>query len=264
MAYSHASGGSGWTMVPCMETFLDEVQECVDAGLLDVTNLGQLGDAVHRAEPTSRHNPARAPNGEWFVCAADFGGPDYPLLAAFHQARYQQHDARLYRYGFSQRGDGYGLNWFDGAWKWTGRDQGHCHFDVNMAGPQLGANWWVPALGLTTPWGLRAWLEQRRGLPTTAPTDTSEEDDMYSDADRQRDQETHDRATEGWKRVMGTSPAEAYFVIDAQTGQAVSASKDTPGAQLVTLLTKLDGNAIQMHISQLEARVAAMEAKLGA
>lgn len=176
MAYSFATGGSGWQMVPCMATFLAEVADCVKAGLLDVTNLGQIGDARHQAEPTSRHNPAKAPDGQWYVCAADFGGPDYAKLAEFHRTLYRTHDPRIYDHGFSQRGDGYGLSWPDGDWQWTGRDKGHCHFDPTMKHGSLGSDWWVDSLASTEPWGLANWL--RTGGVTTAPPDTLEDDDM--------------------------------------------------------------------------------------
>lgn len=187
MSYSYATGGSGWQMVPCMVTFLAEVEACVAAGQLDVTNLGQIGDARHQAEPTSRHNPAQAPNGEWYVCAADFGGKDYAKLAEFHRSCWNARDPRVYRYGFSQRGDGYGLNWDSGNWKWTGRDQGHCHFDVTMRDGSLGRDWWVDSLASTAPWGLADWL--RTGQLTTSggnATPIEEEDMPLTDDDAKK------------------------------------------------------------------------------
>lgn len=174
MSYSFATGGSGWEMIPCGVALLAEIKQCVTLGLLDVTNLGQIGDATHQAEPTSRHNPARAPNGTWYVCAADFGGRDYPKLAEFHRARWNAHDPRIWPYGFSQLGDGRGLSWDTGQWKWTGRDQGHAHLDFTMKHGSLSSDWWVPALMDTSPWGLESWL---RGGDATPP-DESVEDDM--------------------------------------------------------------------------------------
>jgi hypothetical protein len=181
-SYSWVRGGDGWTLVPCLQTFAAEVEHCVAIGLIDVENNGELGDAVHQTEPTSRHNPARGPDGVWYVCAMDFKGRDYQLLADFHQQRYREHDARLFRYAFSQRGDGTGLTWFDGSWHRTNSDYGHCHFDVNMAGPHLNRNWWVPALAITAPWGLEAWLRNRLGRPADVSTEalSEEDDDMFT------------------------------------------------------------------------------------
>lgn len=256
MSYSFSTGDGHWTLVPCMVAFLTEVQQCVEAGLLQVTDLGQIASPEHMlAAPVSRHNPMLAPDGNRYVCAADFGGvddgTDFMRLADFHQAMYRAHDPRVFPHGFTQWGNGFGRAWPNGEAFWTGRDIGHCHFDVTMQHDSLGADWWVDVLASTAPWGLAHYL--RTGELT--PFGETQEDDMTPEQARQLEFV--------YNRLDATSPDAEFFVVDAG-GKAKLVPRDIPGAKAVALLDTLDGNSIALTLDQVLSRLASLEASVRA
>lgn len=154
MPYSFTTDfGGGVILAPCLQALCAEIK----ARYPGAVNLGEIGDAAHRAEGYgSDHNPFVEHAGKRYVRAVDIGGPDTIQLALFNffQHHYAAHDARVWPYGYVHRNNVI-TTWFGTGTHFDPGDVGHLHISVTQAnGHRPSPAGWVPALDSRSGWGL--------------------------------------------------------------------------------------------------------------